>query len=167
MFSYPDAHRYRVGPNYFQLPPNRPVNCVYAPYVRDGPATSNGNYGPDPDYVGSELCPVSTSKRVQMPNHEMWSGHVQSFATELDDDRDFWQARELWQIICKEEGAKDQFLHNILPTLTDVPEKLKSQVLGESLRYKFPLRKANKYATDYFGKVHPDLKALMVAGLGK
>lgn len=131
MFSYPDAHRYRVGPNYFQLPPNKPVNCVYAPYVRDGPGTMNGNYGADPDYVGSNLCPVSTSKRVQMPTHEIWSGQVTAFATTLDDERDFKQARELWQIICKEEGGREQFLHNIVPTLKDVPEKLKREVVGK------------------------------------
>ncbi|KAF2873802.1 catalase-like domain-containing protein [Massariosphaeria phaeospora] len=43
MFSYPDAARYRVGPNYQQLPPNR-AKYVYSPYQRDGPATINGNY---------------------------------------------------------------------------------------------------------------------------
>lgn len=130
MFSYPDAHRYRVGPNYFQLPPNRPINCVYAPYVRDGPGTMNGNYGADPDYVGSQVCPVTTSKRVQMPVHELWSGHVSAFATQLDKERDFWQAKELWQIICNEPQGKERFLSNILPTLAGLPPKLESDVLG-------------------------------------
>ncbi|OAA71507.1 catalase [Cordyceps fumosorosea ARSEF 2679] len=149
MFSYPDAHRYRVGPNYFQLPPNKPVNCVYAPFVRDGPGTVNGNYGADPDYVGSKLCPVATSKRVQMPTHEAWSGNVTAFATRFDEDRDFVQARELWQIICAEQGGREQFLHNIVPTLRDVPEELKNNVL------------------DYLGKVHRELKTLLMAALSK
>jgi catalase len=49
MFSYPDAARYRVGPNYQQLPCNRALN-VYSPYQRDGPMRIDGNYGSDPDY---------------------------------------------------------------------------------------------------------------------
>lgn len=130
MFSYPDAHRYRVGPNYFQLPPNRPINTVYAPYVRDGPGTMNGNYGGDPDYVFSELRPVSVSKRVTVPTHEQWDGKVAAVATSLTD-KDFVQARDLWHIIENEKGGKDQFLHNILPTLYDIPDKLKSQVVGK------------------------------------
>ncbi|MHC0432389.1 catalase [Streptomyces sp. O3] len=36
LFSYPDAHRYRVGPNYAQLPPNRPRSQVGS-YAKDGP----------------------------------------------------------------------------------------------------------------------------------
>jgi catalase len=49
MFSYPDAARYRIGPNYQQLPCNR-AKTVYSPYQRDGPMRVDGNYGPDPDY---------------------------------------------------------------------------------------------------------------------
>jgi catalase len=49
MFSYPDAARYRVGTNYQQLPCNRALH-VYAPFLRDGAMTINGNYGGDPNY---------------------------------------------------------------------------------------------------------------------
>ncbi|PCD21357.1 hypothetical protein AU210_016323 [Fusarium oxysporum f. sp. radicis-cucumerinum] len=148
MFSYPDAHRYRVGPNYFQLPCNKPINNVYAPYVRDGPGTINGNYGGDPDYVGSKIRPVSVSKRVQVPTHEDWSGHVTAFATEITD-KDFEQPRALWKIICNEPKGKDQFLHNILPTIQDIPDKMKNQVI------------------EYFGRVDSDLKACLKEGLSK
>ena len=36
LFSYPDTHRYRIGPNYAQLPPNRPRVPVHS-YAKDGP----------------------------------------------------------------------------------------------------------------------------------
>lgn len=148
MFSYPDAQRYRVGPNYFQLPSNRPRNKVYAPYVRDGPGTMNGNYGGDPDYVFSELRPVNASKRVQVPTHEHFAGEVTSFATEFTD-KDFMQARQLWKIICGEENGEAKFLRNILPTLTDLPDGLKKKVL------------------DYLGRVDDRLKELLESGLAK
>lgn len=130
MFSYPDAHRYRVGPNYFQLPPNRPINRVYSPYVRDGPSTINGNYGGDPDYLFSGLRKVSLSKRVRIPVHETWSGQVTAFSTTVTD-KDFVQARQLWHIICAEPGGQERFIHNISPTLQNLPDELRQQVLGK------------------------------------
>lgn len=36
LFSYPDTHRYRIGPNYNQLPPNRARSQVNS-YAKDGP----------------------------------------------------------------------------------------------------------------------------------
>lgn len=35
LFSYPDAHRYRIGTNYLQLPVNRPIAEVHS-YTKDG-----------------------------------------------------------------------------------------------------------------------------------
>lgn len=131
MFSYPDAHRYRVGPNYFQLPPNRPSNDVYSPYVRDGPGTMNGNYGGDPDYIFSELRTVALSKRTRIPTHELWSGRVTAFSTTVTDN-DYVQARELWHIICTEPNGREDFIRNISPTLDGVSPRIKEEVFGKS-----------------------------------
>ena len=49
MFSYPDAARYRIGPNYQQLPCNKALH-VYSPYQRDGPMHMDRNYDGDPNY---------------------------------------------------------------------------------------------------------------------
>ncbi|PBC61435.1 catalase [Streptomyces sp. Tue6028] len=60
LFSYPDTHRYRIGPNYSQLPPNRPHSPVNS-YAKDGPMryepsnaarpyAPNSYGGPDADY---------------------------------------------------------------------------------------------------------------------
>lgn len=56
MFSYPDAARYRIGPNYQQLPCNKPLK-VYSPYQRDGAMRVDGNYGSDPDYGTLSIPP--------------------------------------------------------------------------------------------------------------
>ena len=65
LFSYPDTHRYRIGPNYLQLPVNRPQcpvhsynkdgamryenpgDPVYAPNTAGGPAADEARYGED------------------------------------------------------------------------------------------------------------------------
>ena len=48
LFSYPDAHRYRIGPNYMDLPVNRPVSEVNS-YSKDGPMRFS--FGSDPVYA--------------------------------------------------------------------------------------------------------------------
>ncbi|MDR7301763.1 catalase [Haloactinomyces albus] len=49
LFSYPDAHRYRIGPNYMDLPVNRPINEVNS-YSKDGPMRYSFG-GQDPVYA--------------------------------------------------------------------------------------------------------------------
>ncbi|RFU27762.1 hypothetical protein B7463_g8571, partial [Scytalidium lignicola] len=70
MFAYPDAQRYRLGANYTQLPSNRPVAPVYAPYERDGMATMTNNYNGAPNYVRSIFTPAIRSKSAQEIRHE-------------------------------------------------------------------------------------------------
>ncbi|MGW1889719.1 catalase [Streptomyces sp. NPDC002004] len=52
LFSYPDTHRYRIGPNYAQLPPNRPRTDVRS-YAKDGPMRY------EPANVGAVYAPNS------------------------------------------------------------------------------------------------------------
>ena len=64
--------------------------------------------------------------------HKVWSGKMQPYATVVTD-KDFEQSRELWHIICNEEGGKKQFLDNITPTLVPVVPGLREQAIGELL----------------------------------
>ncbi|EGO60017.1 hypothetical protein NEUTE1DRAFT_145886 [Neurospora tetrasperma FGSC 2508] len=108
MFSYPDAARYRVGPNYQQLPCNRALH-VYSPYQRDGPMRVDGNYGGDPDYVRSSFRPM----RFGPPDvaHDEWAGKVALFTSEVTD-LDFEQPRDLWKVF-KETGEDKRFAKNV------------------------------------------------------
>jgi len=123
MFSYPDAARYRLGVNYQQLPCNKPLSAVYSPYQRDGVGTINGNYGP-------EFRKMAFRSDGEPKGHEAWSGKLQSYATVVTD-KDFEQSRELWHIICKEEGGKKQFLDNITPSLSQVVPELCEKAIGK------------------------------------
>jgi len=50
ILSYPDTHRHRLGSNFMQIPVNCPYMARVAHYQRDGPMTSNGNFGGEPNY---------------------------------------------------------------------------------------------------------------------
>ncbi|KAK8046014.1 catalase-domain-containing protein [Apiospora saccharicola] len=108
MFSYPDAARYRVGPNYQQLPANAGLH-VYSPYQRDGPMSHNGNYGGDPDYVRSSFRSLKLGRGDI--EHAEWEGQTQWYSSEVTDE-DFEQPRALWNMF-KRNGEDKAFAKNL------------------------------------------------------
>jgi len=124
MFSYPDAARYRVGPNYQQLPCNRALK-VYSPYQRDGPMRIDGNYGGDPDYVRSSFRKIRSGPADVA--HDEWVGKVSSYTSEVTDE-DFEQPRELWNIF-KRNGEDKEFIDNLCNHLKSaLPEVQKETI---------------------------------------
>src|ERR1700761_4579184 len=118
MFAYPDAARYRLGVNYQQLPCNRPVSQVYAPYQRDGAFRYTSNYGGDPNYVRSSLKKIEFKATVATQTHEEWVGNVSAFTSQVTED-DFVQAAALWEIFGK-NGTQNNFIHNVSQSLHGV-----------------------------------------------
>jgi len=93
LFSYPDAHRYRIGPNYLHLPVNRPVVPVHS-YNQDGPM--NFAVGHDPVYApnsygGPEARPVPGAE----PTYGLTGEIVRSAYRAHREDDDFGQAGTL------------------------------------------------------------------------
>ena len=126
MFSYPDAARYRVGPNYQQLPCNRALN-VYSPYQRDGPMRIDGNYGGDPDYVRSSFRKVRSGPADVA--HDEWVGKVSSYTSELTDE-DFEQPRILWQLF-KKNGEDKEFISNLCGHLKSALPDVQKETISE------------------------------------
>ncbi|CCT75451.1 probable catalase isozyme P [Fusarium fujikuroi IMI 58289] len=86
MFSYPDAARYRVGPNYQQLPCNRPLDA-YSPYQRDGAMRLDGNYSSDPDYVRSSFRKVKSGPADVA--HSEWPRNLWKIFKDNEEDEVF------------------------------------------------------------------------------
>ncbi len=66
ILSYPDAHRYRLGGNYEQIPVNR---CPYmvANYQRDGLMTVNGNGEDAPNYFPNSFDDIYVDENYAEP----------------------------------------------------------------------------------------------------
>ncbi len=64
LLSYPDAHRYRLGANYEQIPVNRPVSPVHN-YQRDGFMTVNGNQGSAHNHHPNSFDDIETDKNYK------------------------------------------------------------------------------------------------------
>ncbi|KAF2204561.1 catalase [Delitschia confertaspora ATCC 74209] len=124
MFSYPDAARYRVGPNYQQLPCNRALH-VYSPYQRDGPMRIDGNYGGDPDYVRSSFRKIQTGPADVA--HDEWVGKVSAYTSDVTDE-DFEQPRDLWKIF-KKNGEDKEFIHNLCGHLKNAVSEVQKETI--------------------------------------
>lgn len=131
MFAYPDAQRYRLGANYTQLPSNRPICPVYAPFERDGKMTMTQNYNGDPNYVRSTLTPGVRSQSVQEVRHHEFlrSGGVLGLNELPVDDEDFVQPRELWTKVF-DEAERRKWIANVSETLEDVPPQIRDATIA-------------------------------------
>ncbi|MGW9598868.1 catalase [Streptomyces albidoflavus] len=118
LFSYPDTHRYRIGPNYTQLPPNRPRSPI-ASYAKDGPmryepARVNAVYAPN-SYGG----PDADTARFGEPAGWYSAGEMvhEAYASRRDDS-DWGQAGTMVREVL-DDAARERLASNIAGHLLD------------------------------------------------
>ena len=112
LFSYPDAHRHRVGVNYQQLPVNAPrVNYHMANFQRDGNMAFY-NQGSRPNYLSS-IEPIHFRERtVDLDKaHGHFIGRSVTFLSEIRPE-DFNAPRALWEKVW-DDGARERFIKNV------------------------------------------------------
>ncbi|MGF7121751.1 catalase [Rhodococcus sp. BE178] len=117
-FSYPDAHRYRIGSNYKELPVNSPHAAPLGSYTKDGQLRHH-NRG-DPVYVPNskggphaELA-VSGESPGWFTDGEM----VHQAYTLRKDDDDWGQAGTMVRKVLDDAG-RDRLVSNIVGHLLD------------------------------------------------
>lgn len=136
IFSYADAHRYRVGTHYEMLPVNRPRNEVNT-YHMDGamnfdkPSSSDAYYEPN-SYGG----PTEDPSFVEPPFPANGDGDRYDHREGNDD---FSQPRALFELM--DEEKKQQLFGNIARHMDGIPREIIDRQLA------------------LFEKVHPDYAA--------
>ncbi|HVQ89118.1 MAG TPA: catalase [Actinomycetes bacterium] len=110
LFSYPDTHRYRIGPNYLQLPINQPKSPVNS-YNKDG-AMRYSNPG-DPVYAPNSVGgPKADPERYADPGWQVSGEIVREAYTKRRDDDDFGQPGTLYREVLSETD-RDHLASNI------------------------------------------------------
>ncbi|MFF5564435.1 catalase [Streptomyces sp. NPDC012623] len=89
LFSYPDTHRYRIGPNYTQLPPNRPHSPVNS-YAKDGPMRYEASNAAMPYAPNSYGGPAADTERFGEPAGWESAGEMVREAYKLHREDDDW-----------------------------------------------------------------------------
>ncbi len=112
IFSYADTHRYRIGPNYAQLPVNAPKSARNS-YAKDGPMRYS-NPG-DPVYAPNSYGgPAADTERFGEPAGWEASGEmVRSAYVQHAEDDDWGQAGTLVREVM-DDAARERLVDNIV-----------------------------------------------------
>ncbi|MFL4910169.1 catalase [Streptomyces sp. MMS24-I2-30] len=149
MFAYADSSRYRTGPNYAQLPVNRPVTEVHN-YNKDGPMCYSP-IGDQPVYAPNSYSgPRGEPQRYRDPGWFVQAGDIMRAAYEAHkDDDDFVQPGTLYRDVLT-PADQDHLVDNIVGHLSQEVEPFVQE----------------RAVDDYWTKVDPDLGARVARGLG-
>ena len=139
LFSYPDTHRHRLGPNYQQIPVNRPKCSRPFNQQRDGAMCVNGNGGSEVNYEPSstELVKTTISKKFTENQYQV-SGKCARHAINLSDV-DFVQAGRLYEIQTPE--AKNRMISNVVNHLSHAKPAIRSRQVAHFKRANLELGK--------------------------
>ncbi|MFI9719021.1 catalase [Streptomyces sp. NPDC052396] len=112
LFSYPDTHRYRIGPNYAQLPPNR-AHSVVNSYAKDGPMRYEPSRAARPYAPNSYGGPAADTTRFGEVAGWAASGEMVREAYKLHRDDDDWgQAGTMVRSVL-DDAARERLVSNV------------------------------------------------------
>ena len=120
-FSYPDAHRYRLGTHYEALPVNRPLSPARH-YHKDGPMRffQNDTGNPDAYYEPNSQGGPLQDTSVTEPPLKISGDAARHDHREGNDD--YTQAGNLFRLF--DAGQKERLYQNIAAAMNGVPEKI-------------------------------------------
>ncbi|MGI9337885.1 MAG: catalase [Gammaproteobacteria bacterium] len=119
IFSYADAHRYRLGVNYEQLPVNRP-QCPVHSYHRDGLMRADGNDGGAVNYEPNSRGGPAENPPVQEPPLAIDGAAARYDHREGNDD--YGQPGALFRLMNGEQQKR--LCANIARAMAGVPEEI-------------------------------------------
>jgi catalase len=119
IFSYADAHRYRLGVNYESLPVNR-AHCPVHSYHRDGAMRFDGNCGGAVNYEPNSFGGPVEDPRFKEPPLRI-SGDADRYDPRPGAD-DFVQPGNLFRLMTKEQ--QERLMDNIARAMQGVPEAI-------------------------------------------
>ena len=149
MFAYGDSARYRTGPNYLQLPINRPLNEAHN-YNKDGPMRFHHS-GAQPVYAPNSYGgPKADGKRYPEPRWFVDATEIMRTAyVAHKDDNDFVQPGALYRDVMSPTD-RDHLVDNIVWHMSQGVERFIQERAVKS----------------YWSPIDPDLGARVAKGLG-
>lgn len=112
LFSYPDAHRHRIGTNYLQLPVNQPISEVHS-YNKDG-AMRYKSHGKQPVYAPNSYGgPQADPQHHAEPSWFARGEAVRSASTRHGEDDDFIQPGNLYRHVLS-RAEQEHLVSNIV-----------------------------------------------------
>ncbi|MGL5254782.1 MAG: catalase [Brevinema sp.] len=130
LFSYGDAHRYRLGVNHHQIPVNKP-RIPTNHYHRDGQMRVDGNFGSTPGYEPNSFGKWQEQPEFKEPPLDL-SGPAYQYDFREDDDQYFFQVEALFNLMNPEQ--KQVLFENTARAMGDIPEFIKLRHINNCVR---------------------------------
>lgn len=131
ILAYPDAHRYRLGANYEQIPVNRPIDPVHH-HQRDGFMTVDGNSASNPNYYPNSFDNIEADKDYKEPAMKLDSNVADTYARNENDDDHFTQPGLLFRKVMTEEQRKNT-ISNLVCSMKDIAGPKRKEIITRQL----------------------------------
>jgi catalase len=125
LFSYGDAHRYRLGANAESLPVNCPHATRAATYQRDGAMRFDDNGGNTPNYEPNSFGGPAADPSVREPALKI-TGDADRY-DHREGYEDYAQAGALYRLLAP--GERLRLVHNIACSLSGAPKNIQERQL--------------------------------------
>ncbi|WP_304441924.1 MULTISPECIES: catalase [Chitinophaga] len=135
LLSYPDAHRYRLGVNYEQLPVNR---CPYAVnnYERDGAMRLDDNGEDQPNYFPNSFGDITPDIAYQAPGQALDGLYADWYdRNAAGEDDHYTQPGNLFRLLTPED--KQHTIHNIVASMRGITGPKQDQIIQRQLCHFF------------------------------
>lgn len=136
LLSYPDAHRYRLGVNYEQLPVNK---CPYmvANYHRDGHMRVDDNGGDQPNYRPNSFDNIYIDESYKQPASTLDSNIVDWFDRNAPGDDDHYTQPGLLFTKAMNDYDRYKLVHNIISSMSEIKGEKKDIIIKRQLCHFF------------------------------
>lgn len=131
IFSYADAHRYRLGVNFERLPINSPRATEANNYQRDGYMRFDGNFGPSVNYEPNSFGGPVENHAYDEPPLKI-SGDADRYEQKRGVDDDYIQPGNLYRLMPPDE--QQRLISNIVSTMKDVPKEIRKKMVEHFTR---------------------------------
>lgn len=135
LFSYPDAHRYRVGVNSHQLEVNR---CPFAVnnYQRDGYMADSSHYQDKPNYYPNSFDDIKPDSEYKNYEYELDSAHVANYNRNDNDSDHYTQPGLLYSKAMNAED-RNNLIQNIVGSMKGITGPKKDEIINRQLCHFF------------------------------
>jgi catalase len=136
LLSYPDAHRYRLGVNYEQIPVNR---CPFAVnnYERDGHMRVDGNGGESPNNYPNSFDSIKPDPAYRHLPLELDNLVADNYDRNGEGDNDHYsQPGIFWREVLSESDKKN-LVHNVVGAMSGISGPKKDEIINRQLCHFF------------------------------
>lgn len=136
ILSYPDAHRYRLGTNYEQLPVNR---CPYAVnnYERDGTMRLDGNHGSMPNYFPNSFDNIVPDEAYKTRSEELESNIAAVYDRNAPGEDDHYTQPGIFYRDVLNDEEKTDLVNNIVGAMSGISTEKRNDIIMRQLCHFF------------------------------